>query len=498
MVEIKEKVSTLPDTPGVYRYFDDTGTIIYVGKAKNLKRRVSQYFRPVEQLDRKTAALVSNIADLQYTVVETEEDALLLENNLIKQLQPKYNILLKDDKTYPWICVKNERFPRVYLTHRYIQDGSKYYGPYASVQFAHKLLDLIGSIFKIRICRHNLNDETISRGKIRPCLNYHLGKCGAPCAGRQSREAYDAQIESINTLLSGRVSALMESCREQMMAAAADLRFEEAAQWKERLRLLDIHHKRQKVVGHGILDMETYELLKEKKLPRQVVRNQKALEELRKDLGMEKKPVHIECFDNSNIMGTNPVAACVVFKDGIPSKKDYRHFNIKTVVGANDYASMKEVVNRRYSRLLSEGEPLPQLVVIDGGKGQVGFALEALTELGIQNEMFVVGLAERLEEVIIPGDPDPLFLDKNSASLRILMQIRDEAHRFGITHHRSKRRKSEVDSALRAIEGVGPATETKLLRRFKSVKRIAAAPVEDLASEVGPKLAAIIHEELNR
>jgi len=490
-------VSALPDTPGVYRYFDETGTIIYVGKAKNLKRRVSQYFRPKDQLDRKTAALVSNIADLQYTVVETEEDALLLENNLIKQLQPKYNIMLKDDKTYPWICVKNERFPRVYLTHRYVKDGSKYYGPYASVQFAHKLLDLIGGVFKVRICRHNLTEATISGGKIRPCLNFHLGKCAAPCAGLQSQEEYDAQIESINTLLSGRVSALMESCKERMMASAAELRFEEAAEWQERLRLLEIHHKRQKVVGHGILDMETYELLKEKKLPRQVVRSQKALEELRKDLGMAQKPLHIECFDNSNIQGTNPVAACVVFKDGIPSKKDYRHFNIKTVVGANDYASMKEVVNRRYSRMLSEGESLPQLIVIDGGKGQVGCALEALTELGLRDEVFVVGLAERLEEVIIPGDPDPLFLDKNSASLRILMQIRDEAHRFGITHHREKRRKAEVDSALRAIEGVGPATETKLLRRFKSVKRIAAAPVEDLASEVGPKLAAIIHKELN-
>ena len=497
-MNIKEKVSALPDTPGVYRYFDASGTIIYVGKAKNLKRRVSQYFRPADQLTVKTAALVANIADLQYTVVETEEDALLLENNLIKQLQPKYNIMLKDDKTYPWICIKGERFPRVFLTHRYVKDGSRYYGPYASVQFAHRLLDLIGSIYKVRICRHNLTDELIRGGRVRPCLNYHLGKCAAPCAGLQSQEEYDAQIESINSLLSGRVKPLMDSFQEEMERAAAELRFEDAAQWKERLRLLDIHHKRQKVVGHGILDMETYELLQEKKLPRQVVRNQKALEELRKDLGMSHKPVHIECFDNSNIQGTNPVAACVVFKDGIPSKKDYRHFNIKTVVGANDYASMKEVVNRRYSRMLAEGESLPQLVVIDGGKGQLGCALEALLELGLRDEMFVVGLAERLEEVYIPGDPDPLFLDKNSASLRILMQIRDEAHRFGITHHRAKRRKAEVDSQLRAIPGVGVATEEKLLRRFRSVKRIAEAPLDDLAAEVGPKIAAIIHEELNK
>ena len=489
MDKLRDKVKSLPDTPGVYRYFDAEGNIIYVGKAKNLKRRVSQYFRPEEQLDRKTRALVSNIADLSYTVVETEEDALLLENNLIKQLQPKYNIMLKDDKTYPWICIRKERFPRVMLTRRYEKDGSQYFGPYASVQHAHRMLDLIGSLYKIRICRHNLTPEAIAAGKIRPCLNYHLGKCAAPCAGEQSEEDYNAQIESVRALLSGRVSALMQRFREIMEAAAADLRFEEAALWKERLRLADIHHKRQKVVGHGILDMETYALLKEQKLPRRVVRNQKALESLRKDLGMAHKPVHIECFD--------PVAACVVFRDGIPSKKDYRHFNIKTVVGANDYASMKEIVNRRYSRLLSEGESLPQLVVIDGGKGQVGCALEALMELGIREEIFVVGLAERLEEVIVPGDPHPLFLDKNSDSLRILMHIRDEAHRFGITHHRAKRTKHEVDSALREIPGVGAATETKLLRKFRSVKRIAAASEEDLAAEVGPSLAKKIHSYLN-
>ena len=497
MSNLVDKVRSLPDTPGVYRYFDAEGNIIYVGKAKNLKRRVSQYFRPEDQLDRKTRALVSNIADLSFTVVETEEDALLLENNLIKQLQPKYNTMLKDDKTYPWICIHKERFPRVGLTRRYEKDGSQYFGPYASVQYANRLMELITSLYKIRVCRHNLSEAVVAAGKIRPCLNFHLGKCAAPCAGLQGEEEYDSQIESIRALLSGRVSALMQQFKAEMEKAAAELRFEDAAQWKERLRLLDIHHKRQKVVGHGILDMETYQLLKEQKLPRRVVRNQKALESLRKDLGMAHKPVHIECFDNSNIMGTNPVAACVVFRDGIPSKKDYRHFNIKTVVGANDYASMKEIVNRRYSRLLAEGEPLPQLVVIDGGKGQVACALEALMELGIREEIFVVGLAERLEEVIIPGDPHPLFLDKNSDSLRILMHIRDEAHRFGITHHRAKRTKHEVDSALREIPGVGPSTETKLLRKFRSVKRIAAASEEELAAEVGPSLARKIHSALN-
>ena len=492
-MNVREKIAYLPHDPGVYRYLDASGTVIYVGKAKDLKRRVSQYFRPPEQLDRKTRALVEHIADLHYTVVETEEDALLLENNLIKQLQPHYNILLKDDKTYPWICIRNEPFPRVMLTRRYIQDGSLYYGPYASVQHARRLLDLMGNLYKLRICAHPLTPEQIAAGKVRCCLNYHLEKCAGPCEGLFSEAEYGAQIEEIKKLLSGRTRELLASCREKMLAAAAELHFEEAQEWKERLALLDAHHEREKAVGHGILDMETYKLLKEKTLPRRIEKSEKVLAQLQKDLGMKVLPRHIECFDNSNIQGTNPVAACVVFKDALPSKRDYRHFKIKTVVGANDFASMKEVVNRRYSRLMAEGEELPQLIVIDGGKGQLSFALEALWELGIADQVFVVGLAERLEEVIVPGDPLPLFLDRNSSSLRVLMHIRDEAHRFGITFHRDLRSKEQTSSALRAIPGVGPKTEEKLLKHFRSVKRMKEASLEELTAVVGPKLASLIH-----
>ena len=491
-MNVREKIEYLPHDPGVYRYLDASGKIIYVGKAKDLKRRVSQYFRPPEQLDRKTRALVEHIADLTYTVVETEEDALLLENNLIKQLQPHYNILLKDDKTYPWICIRNEPFPRVMLTRRYVQDGSLYFGPYASVHHARRLLDLMGSLWKLRICAHALTPEQIEGGKLRCCLNYHLEKCAGPCEGLFSAEEYQAQIEEIRKLLSGRTRELMYACRAKMQEAAADLRFEEAQEWKERLALLEAHHEREKSVGHGILDMETYKLLKEKTLPRRIEKAEKVVAQLQKDLGMSVPPRHIECFDNSNIQGTNPVASCVVFRDGLPCKRDYRHFNIKTVVGANDYASMKEVVNRRYSRLMAEGEELPQLVVIDGGKGQLGFALEALMELGISDKIFIVGLAKRMEEVIVPGDPLPLFLDRNSSSLRVLMQIRDEAHRFGITHHRNLRSKAQTVSALRLLPGIGEATEQKLLRHFKSLKKIKEASLEELTAVVGPAKAALI------
>ena len=490
-MNVREKIAYLPHDPGVYRYLDAAGTVIYVGKAKDLKRRVTQYFRPPEH--RKTRALVEHIADLRYTVVETEEDALLLENNLIKQLQPRYNIMLKDDKTYPWICIRKEPFPRVMLTRRYVQDGSLYYGPYASVQHARRLLDLMGTLYKLRICAHPLTDEQIAAGKVRCCLNYHLEKCAGPCEGLFSREAYDAQVEEIKALLSGRTRQLMSACRAKMQEAAAELRFEDAQEWKERLALLEAHHEREKAVGHGILDMETYKLLKEKSLPRRIEKSEKIVAQLQKDLGMTVPPRHIECFDNSNIQGTNPVASCVVFRDGLPSKRDYRHFNIKTVVGANDYASMKEVVNRRYSRMMAEGEDLPQLVVIDGGRGQLGFALEALMELGIADQVYVVGLAKRMEEVIVPGDPLPLFLDRNSSSLRVLMQIRDEAHRFGITHHRNRRSKEQTVSALRSIPGVGEKTEQKLLRHFKSLKKIKEASLEELTAVVGPKLAALIH-----
>ena len=495
---LKDKVAALPDTPGVYRWFDAAGTIIYVGKAKNLRRRVSQYLRPEDQLDRKTRALVAHIADVDYTPVETEEDALLLENNLIKQLQPHYNILLKDSKTYPWICIRNEPFPRVVMTRRYVRDGSRWFGPYASVMHAKRLLQLIGQLYRPRPCRLPLTVEGIAAGRFRSCLNFQMNKCAGACIGLQSQADYDAAIEAVGKLLSGRVRNLIDECRTQMAAAASELRFEEAQTWKERLALLEVHQERQKTVGHGILDMETYRLLEPRTLPRRVVNSQKALSELQRDLGMDCRPDHIECFDNSNIQGTNPVAACVVFREGVPSKKDYRHFNIKTVVGANDFASMKEIVNRRYSRMLAESpDDLPQLVVVDGGKGQLTFALEALEELGLAGQMKVVGLAERLEEVIIPGDPHPLFLDKNSASLRILMQIRDEAHRFGITFHRQKRSVSQVDSALDGIPGIGPATQQKLLRHFKSLARLKKASPDDIVALIGPAKARVLSEALS-
>ena len=495
---LKDKVAALPDTPGVYRWFDASGTIIYVGKAKNLKRRVSQYLRPADQLDRKTIALMSRAVDIDFTPVETEEDALLLENNLIKQLQPHYNILLKDSKTYPWICIRNEPFPRVMMTRRYQRDGSRWFGPYASVVHAKRLLQLIGSLYKPRPCRLPLTVEGIASGKFRSCLNYQMKKCAGPCIGMQSQADYDAAVEAVGKLLSGRVRNLIEECKTEMASAASELRFEDAQAWKERLQLLEAHHERQKTVGHGILDMETYRLLEPKTLPRRVVNSQKALAELQRDLGMDVLPQHIECFDNSNIQGTNPVAACVVFREGVPSKKDYRHFNIKTVVGANDFASMKEIVNRRYSRMLAEApEDLPQLVVVDGGKGQLTFALEALEELGLTGAMKVVGLAERLEEVVIPGDPHPLFLDKNSSSLRILMQIRDEAHRFGITFHRKQRSVHQVDSVLSNIVGIGPATAEKLLRSFKSVARLRKAPFDDVAALIGPAKAQKVLEALS-
>ena len=498
MMTLREKVENLPHEPGVYRYLDSEGTIIYVGKAKDLRKRVSQYFRPREQLDRKTQALVEHIAGLRYTVVETEEDALLLENNLIKQLQPHYNILLKDDKTYPWIAIRAERFPRVEMTRRYEKDGSRYYGPYASSQRARALLNLIASLYKLRTCAHNLSVEAVESGKFRPCLNAHIGRCEAVCSAGSSltEEEYMSRIEEIDALLRGHTRSLMAQCRQKMVQAASSLQFEQAQQWKERLSLLEAHHEQIKSSGHGIVDMETIKLLRPKELPRRIEKSQKVMEQLRDDLGMTELPRHIECFDNSNIQGTNPVAACVVFKDAIPSKKDYRHFLIKTVVGANDYASMKEVVNRRYSRLLAEGESLPQLVVIDGGKGQLRFALEALTELGIRERMFVVGLAERLEELIIPGDPTPLWLDRNSSSLRVLMHIRDEAHRFGITHHRARRSAAQIQSELRSIPGVGPATEAKLLKKFKSVKRIREASLEELSEAIGPALAGKIKSEM--
>ncbi len=570
--------------------------MIYVGKAKDLSKRVAQYFVDPARLTVKTRVLVSRIADVQYSVVDTEADALLLENNLIKQYKPRYNILLKDSKTYPWICVTAEEFPRVFLTRRLVKNGSRYYGPYSSVMHARALLEFLRETWPLRSCKHRITADTVLRGKIRPCLDYHIGRCRGCCIGGVSIEEYAGWTGEIERLLSGGVNGIIRDYKARMTAAAEELDFETAQLYKLRIEALQKHYAKSIITAAGDRDVDVFALevdgaeafgsflrirggaiiqslnlgfkmnIEEDRaavlsefiaeisskfgalrgevlvpfLPdvelegvsfRIPVRGDKlallelgaknarefranslrqrehtnpdefraaVLEELRKALGMKELPVHMECFDNSNIQGTNPVASCVVFRNGEPAKKDYRKFKIKTVVGANDYASMKEVVNRRYARMLEEApDDLPQLVVIDGGKGQLEFAWQALCELGIQDRLTVVGLAKRLEEVIRVGDPYPLFLDRNSQSLKLLQQIRDEAHRFGITFHRSLRSKAAIQSALREIPGVGEQTEQRLLMHFGSVARIAAAPVGDVAALVGPKLAARIHEQLS-
>ncbi|MBQ2243285.1 MAG: excinuclease ABC subunit C [Bacteroidales bacterium] len=595
---ITDKIKLLPEGPGVYRYLDEDGVVIYVGKAKNLKKRVAQYFQSPEKLTRKTAVMVSKIRDVEHTVVNSEEDALLLENNLIKEYQPKYNILLKDGKTYPWICVKKEPCPRVFLTRRFKKDGSLYFGPYSSVMHAHRLMELINALYPLRNCNLNLSAENIAKGKYKVCLNYHVKKCLAPCIGNISAADYQGQIDSIVEILKGNSSYLIREYDKRMKEAASKLEFELANEYKEKKGLLEKHYSKSAVVHSGIMDMDVFSLifegqdafgnymkvrngciirsinlqikmrieeeqstvlssfiaeiysrndteqdnvkeilvpfmpdqefegknvhvplkgdklavlelsrknaaelrfdrLKQEEFVNPKEHTERILENLKRDLGMDELPRHIECFDNSNIQGTNPVSACVVFKDGTPSKKDYRHFNIKTVVGANDYASMKEVVNRRYTRVLAEGGELPQLIVIDGGRGQVRFAYEALLELGLLDKVKLIGIAERMEELIIPGDPYPMFLDKNSTSLKLIMQLRDEAHRFGITHHRDRRSKGQISSSLDTIPGVGPKSIEKLIAKFKSVARIKMATEADIASVVGPNLARKIKEGLS-
>ena len=590
-MEVREKIDLLPHSPGVYRYYDSEGKVIYVGKAKDLFKRVHQYFVPPERLNTKTRLLVSRIADVQYSVVDTEADALLLENNLIKQYKPKYNILLKDSKTYPWICVTSEPYPRVFLTRRLVQNGSRYFGPYSSATYAHGLLDLFYSHYPLRSCKHKIDSESILRKKVRPCLDFHIGKCRGCCVGAVSIEEYGGWIDEITSLLKGGVGDILRRYRERMSQAAEALDFESAQEFKEKIEALEKHYSHSIISAARDTDADVFSLVfdgaeafgnflrirsgsvvqslnlgfrmnieeeqaavlssfiaeiesKFGELSREIIvpfypdvdipgvsfripvkgdklalltlslKNAKeyqfnslrqrehtdpdafraaVVEDIRKALGMKEAPAHMECFDNSNIQGTNPVASCVVFRDGVPSKKDYRKFKIKTVVGANDFASMKEIVNRRYSRLLAEApDDLPQLVVIDGGKGQLGQAWEALCELGIQDRMTIVGLAKRLEEVIRIGDPYPLFLDRNSQAFRVITHIRDEAHRFGITFHRDLRSKAQVHSALRDIPGVGEKTEQRLLMHFGSVARIAAAPEADIAKLVGQALAARI------
>ena len=595
-MELKEKIKLFPHSPGVYRYYDAEGNVIYVGKAKDLHKRVAQYFVPAERLTRKTAVMVSKIADAEYTVVDSEADALLLENNLIKQFKPRYNILLKDSKTYPWICVSSGDYPKVFLTRRVVKDGSRYFGPYSSVLHARNLVELFHNLYPLRTCNHKITSDTILRGKIRPCLNFHIGKCRGCCVGAISQKEYNANIEEIVRLLKGGGREIIQYYKAQMIEAAEKMDFEQANVFKEKMQSLEKHYSKSVIMNSSVGDVDVFSLVQDAneafgnfmrirggaviqsmnlgfrmqieedradildmfigeirfkfgELSKEVIvpfmpgmeldgvefripqrgdklsllelsaRNAKemrmnamlqrehtdpdnykkmVMESLQKQLGMTQLPEHIECFDNSNIQGTNPVSACVVFRNGVPSKKDYRHFKVKTVVGANDYATMKEAVNRRYSRMLAEDpDDLPQLVVIDGGKGQLAFAYEALAELGLTEKLTVVALAERLEEVYRVGDPYPMFIDRNSLALKVLQQIRDEAHRFGITFHRKLRSKSQVESALGAIKGVGEKTEQRLLLHFGSVARIASASSEELSALVGVTLAERILKELN-
>lgn len=594
---VREKIALFPHSPGVYRYYNSEGIVIYVGKAKDLHKRVAQYFVSPERLNAKTRILVSKIADAQYSVVDSEADALLLENNLIKQYRPKYNILLKDSKTYPWICVTSDEFPKIYLTRRIVK-GNRYFGPYSSVIHARNLLEFISENYKIRSCNNKITSDGVLRGKFRPCLDFHIGRCAGCCIGKISVKEYNAEIEEIVSLLKGGASEVIQHYKRLMMQAADNLEFEQAQIFKQKVDSLQQHYSKSVITSASDTNVDVFSLVTDAnesygnfmrvrggaiiqslnlgfkmnieeepeavlsefiaeieskfgKISGEVIvpflpdvemegvsfkipvkgdklailtlstKNAKefqfnsirqkehtdpdqyksmVMEELRKALGMDVLPRHIECFDNSNIQGTNPVASCVVFRDGVPSKKDYRKFKIKTVIGANDYASMKEVVNRRYSRMLREDpDDLPQLIVIDGGKGQLDFAFQALAELGLTEKLTVVGLAKRLEEVIRVGDPYPLFIDRNSSALKVLQQIRDEAHRFGITFHRSLRSKSQIESALTRIKGVGEQTEKRLLIHYGSVPRIASAPVEDLAAFLGKEeLARRIHNELNR
>lgn len=584
------QLSTLPENPGVYQFYDVEDKILYVGKAKNLKKRVSSYFTKNHDTG-KTRVLVKKIRAIKHIVVPTESDALLLENNLIKKYRPRYNVLLKDDKSYPWICIKNERFSRIFPTRRHIKDGSEYFGPYTSMKTVRTLLDLIKSVYPLRTCSYDLSNEKIESGKYKRCLEYHLGNCKAPCEDLQSLEEYQKQVDDIREIIKGNFKSSLQYFKHQMKALAEEMRFEEAQIIKEKIDVLENYQVKSTVVNPKINNVDVFSIISDEafayinffqlshgsiirshtleikkkldetdeellelaiveirqrfsshskeiyvpfkvttdlnlkvtvpilgdkkrilelsernaKLYRQERFNQikiidpdrhtnRLMAQMKKDIRLSEEPRHIECFDNSNIQGSNPVAACVVFKDGKPSKKDYRHYNIKTVVGPDDFASMEEVVFRRYKRLLEEEEPLPQLIVIDGGKGQLSSALKSLDLLGLRGKIAIIGIAKRLEEIYFPGDSIPLYLDKKSESLKVIQQLRNEAHRFGITFHRNKRSTGAISSELSTIEGVGEKTIEELLKKFKSVKRVKEASLEGLSAEVGMARAKKIYD----
>ena len=584
------QIKTLPNSPGVYQYFDANETILYVGKAKDLKKRVASYFNKNLESG-KTRVLVKKISSIKHIVVTTETDALLLENNLIKKHQPRYNVMLKDDKTYPWICIKKERFPRIFLTRTVVKDGSEYFGPYTSIRTAKALLDLIRELYTLRTCSYDLNQEKIVAKKYKVCLEYHLGNCKGPCENLQSNSNYQLDIVAIRNIIKGNFKESLEKFNDIMQEFAAKMEFEEAHKIKEKVDMLANYQSKSTVVNPSITNVDVFSVIsdesfgyvnffkiangaiiqshtseikkkleesdkellelaiveirqrfnsqsKEIYVPFEVsvgenlkvtvpklgdkkrivdlsIRNAKyfrqdrfkqlkivdpdrhvnrIMAQMKKDLRLKVEPRHIECFDNSNIQGTHPVAACVVFRDGKPSKKEYRHYNIKSVIGPDDFASMEEVVFRRYKRLITESETLPQLIIIDGGKGQLSSALKSLEILGLRGKIAIVGIAKRLEEIYFPDDVVPLYLDKKSESLKIIQFLRNEAHRFGITFHRNKRSKSAIQSELEQIPTIGKQTITTLLRKFKSAKRVKSATLKELQNEIGRARAVKIFD----
>jgi excinuclease ABC subunit C len=584
------QVKTLPNEPGVYQYFDKNEVIIYIGKAKNLKKRVSSYFSKTHE-NGKTKVLVTKIVSIKHIVVATETDALLLENNLIKKHKPRYNILLKDDKTYPWICIKKERFPRVFMTRRVIKDGSEYFGPFTSIRTVRVLLDLIKELYPLRTCTYDLSPQNVNEGKYKVCLEYHLKNCKGPCEGLETAENYDNAIVEIRNIIKGNFKESLEKFQDMMLVFAEKMEFEEAQKIKDKLNLLGNYQSKSTIINPSINNVDVFSIISDethgyanflkiangsiiqshtteikKKLDetdtellalfiveirqrfnsispeiyvpfnvdlggivkvtipklgdkKRIVelseRNAKyyrqeqfkqtqivdperhvkrIMGQMKKDLRLHVEPRHIECFDNSNIQGTHPVAACVVFRDGKPSKKEYRHYNIKTVVGPDDFGSMEEVVYRRYKRLLEEKQTLPQLIIVDGGKGQLSSGLKALEDLGLRGKIAIIGIAKRLEEIYYPEDPIPLYLDKKSETLKITQYLRNEAHRFGITFHRNKRSKTAIKSELEQIPDVGAQTITTLLRRFKSAKRVKEASLEDLKTEIGHSRAMKVYD----
>ncbi len=587
--KLNEKIKTLPEKPGVYQYFDVSGNIIYVGKAKNLKKRVNSYFTKNHDTA-KTRILVRKIHDMHYIVVDTEQDALLLENSLIKKYLPKYNIALKDDKTYPWICIKNERFPRIFSTRRVIKDGSKYFGPYPSVYVVNTLLDLMRELYPLRTCNYDLSQDKIDAGKYKVCLEYHIGNCKAPCVGKEEESTYNEYVEQIEHIVRGNIASVIRMLKDKMQEAAERFAFEEAEETKQKILALEKYRAKSTVVSptihqvdvitiekeenkafvnylvinngtiiHGftvevkmkldesdeeiltfaLLDMrekfnsqskeilienaENFEIegltfftpqrgdkkhlldlsqrnakyfklqqRKQEALKNPEIKVDRILKTIQSDFRLKELPVHMECFDNSNISGTNPVSACVVFRNGKPSKKDYRHFNIKTVEGPDDFESMRETVYRRYKRMLEEEQDLPQLIIVDGGKGQLSAGLDALEKLELHGKIPIIGIAERLEEIFFPGDPIPLYLDKKSESLKVIQHMRNEAHRFGITHHRDRRSKAALVSELIQIKGIGDKTQEDLMKHFKTVSKIKAASEKELTEVVGLAKAKIL------